>query len=255
MHLEYHRPQTLEEALALLARETPFTVPLAGGAFLNAQQRPPALPQEDLAVVDLQDLGLAGVTPRGNFIDLGATTPLQSLLEAELPQALQEAAHLETTYTRRFLQTVAGTLVAADGVSPFATAMMALDARLTLAPDDETLPLGELYPARWEHLRGKLITKVTIPSNARFTLETVAPSPLARPLLVVAVAQWPSGRTRIVLGGWGDAPHLAMDGPDATGAEQAARNAAYEATDYRASAEYRREVAVVLVRRALKSLA
>ncbi len=254
MHLEYHRPQTLEEALALLARETPFTVPLAGGAFLNTQQRPATLPQEGVAVVDLQDLGLEGITPRGNFTDLGATTPLQALVDADLPQALKEAAHLETPYTRRFLQTVAGTLVAADGISPFAIAMMALDARLTLAPDDEVLPLGELYPFRWDHLRGKLITKVTIPANAKFALETVAPSPLSRPLVVVAVAQWPSGRTRIVLGGWGDAPHLAMDGPDAAGAVEAARNAAYEAADHRASAEYRREVAAVLVRRALISV-
>ena len=254
MHLEYHRPQTLEEALALLARETPFTVPLAGGAFLNAQSRPAALPQQDVAVVDVQDLGLDAITSRGNFADLGAAASLQSLLEADLPAALREAAHLETTYTRRLLQTVAGTLVAADGISPFATAMMALDARLTLAPNDETLPLGELYPFRWDHLRGKLITKVTVPTNVRFALETVAPSPLSRPLVVVAVAQWPSGRTRIALGGWGEAPHLAMDGPEATGAAEAARNAAYEATDHRASAEYRREVAVVLVRRALASL-
>ncbi len=254
MHLEYHRPQTLDEALTLLAREAPFTVPLAGGAFLNARQRPAALPQEDVAVVDLQDLGLEGITPRGNFTDLGATTPLQALVDADLPQALKEAAYLETTYARRFLQTVAGTLVAADGVSLFAAAMMALDARLTLAPDDEVLPLGELYPDRWRHLRGKLMTKVTIPANAKLVLETVAPSRLSRPLLVVAVAQWPSGRTRMVLGGWGEAPHLAMDGPEPTGAEQAARNAAYEAADHRASAEYRREVAVVLARRALASL-
>ena len=254
MHLEYHRPKTIDEAVALLAREEPFTVPLAGGAFLNAQSRPPAIPQEDVAVVDLQDLGLGGIKPRGNFIDIGATASLQDVVESDLPKALREAAHIETTYTRRVLQTVAGTLVAADGISPFATAMMALDARLTLAPNDEVLPLGELYPFRWEHLRGKLITKITVPANAKFALETVAPSPLSRPLVVVAVAQWPSGRTRIVLGGWGEAPHLAMDGPEPTGAEQAARNAAYEAADYRASAEYRREVAVVLVRRALAAL-
>ncbi len=255
MHLEYHRPQTLEEALALLGRAEPRTLPLGGGAFLNAAQRPKTLPQEDVAVVDLQALGLDAITPRGNFADLGATARLQDLLQADLPQALKDAAALETTYTRRHLQTVAGTLVAADGMSPFATAMMALDAVLLLQPDDEKLPLGELYPFRFDHLQGKLITKVTVPTQAKLAVETVAPSPLSRPLVVVAVAQWPSGRTRVVLGGWGDAPHLAMDGPEATGAEEAARNAAHDADDYRASAEYRREVAAVLVRRALQALA
>ncbi len=254
MHLEYHRPQTLEEALALLAREQPLTVPLGGGAFLNARTRPATIPQEDVAVVDLQNLGLDTIAARGNFMDLGATVSLQQLLQAEIPEALREAIMVEATYTRRFTQTVAGTLVAADGISPFATAMLALDARLTLQPGDAPLPLGELYPFRWEHLRGKLITKVTIPTNAKLAVETVGRSAYDDPLLVVAVAQWPSGRTRVTVGGWGDAPHLAMDGPEAAGAQEAARNAAYEAGDHRASAEYRREVAAVLARRALANL-
>jgi len=255
MHLEYHRPRTIEEALQLLGRAQPRTLPLGGGAFLNATTRPATLPQEDVAVVDLQALGLDAIVPRGNFVALGAMVRLQELLDADVPPGLKAAALQETTYTRRLTQTVAGTLVAADGISPFAAAMMALDARLTLQPDDQTLPLGELYPFRWEHLQGKLITQVTVPANVRLAVEAVAPSALSRPLVVAAVAQWPSGRTRIVLGGWGDAPHLAMDGPEATGAEEAARNAAYEAGDHRASAEYRREVAAVLTRRALASLA
>ena len=255
MHLEYHRPQTIEAALQLLGREQPLTLPLGGGAFLNATTRPATLPQEDVAVVDLQALGLDDIVPRGNFVSLGAMVRLQTLLDADVPEGLKTAASQETTYTRRLTQTVAGTLVAADGISPFAAAMMALDARLTLQPNDETLLLGELYPFRWEHLRGKLITQITVPANARLAVETVAPSRLSQPLVVVAVAQWPSGRTRVVVGGWGEAPHLAMDGPEAAGAEEAARNAAYEAGDHRASAEYRREVAAVLTRRALAALA
>ena len=257
MHLEYHRPQTLDEAIQLLSRETPLTLPLAGGAFLNAQQRPATLPQEPVAVVDLQTLGLDALTPRGNFFDLGATATLQQVLEEAadaLPPGLRDALHMETTYTRRHTQTVGGTLVAADGRSPLATAMMALDARLTLYPE-ATLPLSEIYPFRWEHLRGKVITKVTVPTQASLAVESVAPSPLAQPLVIVAVARWPSGRTRVVLGGWGEAPHLALDGPNADGAEAAARNAAHDAADRRASAEYRREVAAVLVRRALQNLA
>ncbi len=254
MHLEYHRPQTLEEALELLAREQPLTIPLGGGAFLNARTRPATIPQDDVAVVDLQDLALGTLKPRGNFMDLGATASLHSLLEADIPEALRDAILAEATYTRRFTQTVAGTLVAADGVSPFATAMMALDAQLTLQPGDAILPLGELYPFRWDHLSGKLITKVTIPTNVKLAVETVGRSSYDDPLVVVAVAQWPSGRTRVVVGGWGDAPHLAMDGGEVEHAIEAARSAAYEAGDHRASAEYRREVAAVLARRALNNL-
>jgi CO/xanthine dehydrogenase FAD-binding subunit len=45
-----------------------------------------------------------------------------------------------------------------------------------------------------------------------------------------------------------------MDGPEAEGLEIAARNAFYEAGDERASAEYRREIAAVLARRALEKV-
>ena len=52
MILEYHRPDTLEEALDLLQRPTPFTVPLGGGSVLSHKTELP------LDVVDLQNLGL-----------------------------------------------------------------------------------------------------------------------------------------------------------------------------------------------------
>ncbi len=257
MFSEYHRPKTIEEALALLGRTEPLTLPLAGGTALNARPRLATLPQGPFAVVDLQDLGLDGWKPQGNFLTLGAMVRLQRLLEEGqeiVPQALLQAVQLEANYTLRHQATVAGSLVAADGRSPFALAMMALDANLTLLPHEESLRLGDLYPLRWEQLRGRLITTITIPLQARLVLETVGRTPLDRPLVAVAVARWPSGRTRVVVGGWGDAPRLALDGPEADGAEAAARNAAYDAEDHLASAEYRREVAAILTRRCLSEL-
>ena len=53
MIIEYHRPQTLEDALARLARTEPVTLPLAGGSALN---RPSA---EAVAAGDLQSLLLS----------------------------------------------------------------------------------------------------------------------------------------------------------------------------------------------------
>ena len=66
MIIEYHRPETLESALALLARSTPETVPLGGGSAINRPS--PA----ELAVVDLQALGLDSLQVRGNSLELGA---------------------------------------------------------------------------------------------------------------------------------------------------------------------------------------
>jgi hypothetical protein len=83
----------------------------------------------------------------------------------------------------------------------------------------------------------------------RLAFETVARTPADRPIVCAALAQWPSGRTRLALGGYGQAPLLAMDGNEPGGVETAVRNAFAEAGDEWASAEYRSEMAAVLAKR------
>lgn len=250
MILEYHRPDTLEEALALLARQTPFTVPLAGGSSLNKPSR------ESFAVVDLQALPLDRLEARGNDLVMGATATLQALLEEPaLPASWADVIRYEAAYNLRHVATVAGTLVAADGRSPFAAAMLALDASLELVPDEQTLPLGDFLPMRRDVLPGRLIVRVSAPLNARLSFHSVARTPADRPLACVAAASWPSGRTRIALGGFGSAPVLALDGTDAEGAEAAARDAYARAGDSWATAEYRQEAVAALTRRAMQALA
>ncbi|MCX7609774.1 MAG: FAD binding domain-containing protein [Anaerolineales bacterium] len=248
MITEYHRPHTLEEALKLLAR--PGVRPLGGGTWLTQQR------QIDFEVVDLQRLGLNRLDKMGNKLEIGATVTLQSLLEFDaLPKALQSAIKLEAPLNLRNAATVAGALIACDGRSSFATAMLALDARCSIAGGEPVLMhLGDLLPLREEQLRGKLITTIEIPLNLKLAFEYVARTPADRPILCAALAQWPSGRTRLVLGGWGNSPTVAMDGSDATGLEPAARNAAYNADDEWASSEYRRQVAVTLAKRCLKTI-
>jgi CO/xanthine dehydrogenase FAD-binding subunit len=252
MIIAYHRPKTLAEALALLSGGEAQAIPIGGGSAFDRAATGP------LAVVDLQDLGLNGVQDRANFMDLGATATLQALLEtARLPQALHEAIRHEATHNLRQVATVAGTLVAADGRSPFTTALLALDASLTFLPGgsppaEGQVSLGDFLALRQDWLRGRLITRAAIPLNARLTYTYVARTPADRPIVCAAAAVWPSGRTRVALGGYGPAPILAMDGPEAAGAEAAARNAYSQAGDAWASAEYRQEVAGVLVRRCLE---
>jgi CO/xanthine dehydrogenase FAD-binding subunit len=98
------------------------------------------------------------------------------------------------------------------------------------------------------------VTSLSVPLNARLAYESVARTPADLPIVCAAAAAWPSGRTRLALGGYGPAPRLAMDGPDAEGAEVAARNAYNEAMDEWASAEYRQEMAQVLARRCVQRL-
>jgi len=242
----YHRPQTLDEALTLLTQ--PNILPLGGGTLLS---QPTADPVE---VADLQLLGLDTVKKNGDNLEFGATLTLQSLLESEYcPEPLKSALKLEAPLNIRNSATVAGTLVACDGRSTFATLLLALDAKLKVISKqkgEETVNIGDLLPAR-DQIRGKLITKVVIPLNVKLAFEYVARTPSDKPIVCVAVAGWGSGRTRVTVGGHGKSPMLAMDGTESEGFESAARNACHEAVDEFASAEYRMDAAATLAKRCL----
>lgn len=262
----YHRPKTLDEALTLLTQ--PNRIPLGGGTLLS---KPSTNPVE---VVDLQSLDLDTVKRNGNNLEIGATVTLQQLLDSELcPEALRSALKLEAPLNIRNSATVAGTLVACDGRSTFAVTLLALDAKLEIKsiekseliemeteshpPQEEVavVPAGEFLPLRMQHIQGKLITSVSMPLNLKLAFEYVSRTPADKPIVCAALAQWNSGRTRLVLGGMGQNPTLAMDGTEAEGVEVAARNAFHEAADEYASAEYRIDVAATLAKRCLESLA
>lgn len=236
----YHRPKTLDEALTLL--EQPNVVPLGGGTLL-------AHPTSDpVEVVDLQSLHLNAIKKQGNNLYIGATVTLQQLLESEhCPEALKLALKLEAPLNLRNAATVAGTLVACDGRSTLVTVLLALDTKLAITVNrkSETVNLGDFLPLR---PRG-LITGITMPLNVRLAFDYVSRTPADKPIVCAALAQWNSGRTRLVLGGYGKSPMLAMDGTEAEGLDTAARNTFHEATDEWASAEYRMDVAATLAKR------
>jgi CO/xanthine dehydrogenase FAD-binding subunit len=240
----YHRPQTLDEAKILLAQ--PNTVPLGGGTLLSHPTT------ASVSVVDLQALGLNTLARKGNDLEIGATVTLQQLLESEhCPDALKIVIKLEAPINIRNSATVAGTLVASDGRSTFAASLLALDAKVTIVnPQPQIVNLGEFLPLR----PGGLIIAITIPAQTKFAFDYVSRTPADKPIVCAALAQWPSGRSRLVLGGWGKSPTLAMDGTEAEGLEASARNACHEAADDFGSAEYRMDVAATLARRCLENL-
>jgi len=255
MITEYYRPQTLEEALELLL--LPNTRPLGGGTVLSHSST------ESFAVVDLQAVDLGKLRKSGNSLEIGATVKLQSLLEfPHTPEALITSLQRETPLNLRNMGTVAGSLAICDGRSPFATVMLALDARLII-DDGQSIgySLGDFLLLRHDLLKNKLITKIVIPLQIKLAFQIVARSPADKPIVCTALARWPSGRMRLAIGGWGNTPTLAMDGNEThTGdnstrsIQAAASNAAHDATDEWASAEYRSNVAAVLSKRCLDKI-
>ncbi len=252
MIVEYHRPQEEQKALQLLSRSNPRTIILGGGLYIN---------QKDLgevAVVDLQALDFKSIRAGGKRLDIGAEVTLQELLDSgEIPPALEKSIRHQDAYNRRQVATVAGALLAADGRSPFTTALLALDPILEIrraGQDPQESHLGDVLPVREGELAGAMVSRVTVPVNARLSYEYVARSPADLPLVSAAVAVWPSGRTRVVLGGTGEHPRMVLDGPGADGAVRAAVDAYSDAGDEWASAAYRSNTAGTLVKRCLDEL-
>ena len=274
---EIHKPTTIEDALKLL--QQPGTVALAGGTELIAGAR-----RDVEAVVDLSALGLSYIREYNGTIVIGATTTLAELDESPILRAmangvLAQAAHRSTASVLRNQSTIAGTLIAEpDGI--LAVALLALDARATImGKETRVVTIDELLGNLTEikEMREKaLITEIIVPmANPRASLQTVARTPSDKPIVsVCAAAQILRSAqndivvrdVRIALGGVGEiavrasAAEKALEGQALSDAivENAARLAREGLSprgDFRGSVEYRKEMAVVLTRRAVKELA
>jgi len=250
MIVAYLRPKNIPEILKLLENQDQNPVLMGGGTAIDR------FTLEPLTIIDLQELDLRGVKEKGNTLEIGATTTLQFLHDSpRIPEILRNLIRIEATSNLRQIATVAGTLISSNGRSAFTSAFMAIDAVVTLLPGEKSENLGNLLLMRDGMLDSKLITKITLPLNVKLAYQSVSRTPRDLPILSVAMAVWPSGRTRVVLGGFGASPLLVSDGPEPGGEESAVREACMLAGDEWASSEYRMEVAPKLVMRCFSQLA
>jgi carbon-monoxide dehydrogenase medium subunit len=263
---EYHRPRKLDDALELIQREQ-TAVPLAGGTGLVPARDPGVQ-----AVVDLQELGLDELRAEGLRIHIGATVPLQRLVESpEAGAILAEAARLDGPLTYRNAATLGGTIATGDPTSHLLIALLALDAEVHLRlPDPAIVSLDRILDAPGKFLDGGLITGVTALSadGAPATATgRVARTPRDRPIVAVAVRlareDEVCGAVRIALVGVAERPIRAYEAEDRLKGKpldsktvDAAVAAVFEhldpPADFKGSGEYRREMAAVLTRRALR---
>lgn len=249
MIVDYYRPKDVPEALKLLEKKDLRPVLMGGGTAIDR------FSGEPMAVIDLQDVGLGEIHKKGKILEIGAMVTLQSLYDApQISDELRKIILREATQNLRNAATVAGTLIASDGRSPLTSAMLALDAAVTSLPGDEVISLGNFLLMRDQVLGTRIVTKISIPLNVKLAYEYVSRTPADLPIVNASVAVWPTGRTRVILGGVGEVPTLASDGPEQGGEEKAAKDAFSQAGDEWASAEYRMEVAPILVRRCLSKI-
>jgi CO/xanthine dehydrogenase FAD-binding subunit len=207
MILEYHRPETLEQAKKLLDRKTPVTIPLGGGTTISHPS------EEPVAVVDLQSLGLDRISYEKSTVKMGSMVRLQFLVEnSKLPAGLIKSARREASINIRRAATIGGTLVTSDGRSPLLGCLLALDARIFWEPGNKSIFLAEWLENDREKKPGKLISGIEFNTPEEVDYEDIARSPEDRPIAFVAVARWNTGETRVVIGGAGKSPLVGSDG-------------------------------------------
>jgi CO/xanthine dehydrogenase FAD-binding subunit len=141
----YFLPQSLEEAVGLLAEHDLSLLVMAGGTIaMPLINDGISLPRQ---VMGLRQAGLSYVNRTSGTVAIGATTTLTQLLDLEAIPLLQEAARNAAGWSIRNLGTVGGNLFAPPPAGDVAVALLALSAsvKLVSATGERVIPLEEFY--------------------------------------------------------------------------------------------------------------
>lgn len=271
------------DAIALLQRKETRTVVLGGGTWLMGEG-----PRDIEAVVDIAQLGLNKIVPENNMLRIGAGITHQQLVESDVvgtnaPNALRilgETAEAMSGLNIRNRATLAGAIVTADASSPLATALLACDANVVLAgtkdktkemqaPTDffKVLPIAGFLSYRQQLLaEGTLITEVRLPipsADTRSSYARVARTPKDYPIVCAAASlamkDGIAGNVRVAVGGVAATPirltrlELGVEKKKLADWFASELDAAMQdispTGDWLGSADYRKNMARVLVKR------
>ncbi|GAB4307293.1 MAG: FAD binding domain-containing protein [Candidatus Bipolaricaulota bacterium] len=172
----FHFARDVEEALSLLAAYGSRGAVLAGGVDLLRS------PRGDVeGLVDITRIGLSSVRETGGGVAIGATTTLSGVLESQaghdyaggiLPEVLRAVASLPL----RNMATLGGAVVSAHPWADIPTALVALGAEVRWQGEREGRSLvEELYRTPFRGLfRSAVVTEVRFPPwNGAFAYEKV----------------------------------------------------------------------------------
>ena len=273
----YLRPETIDEALHALAG-TPLTVIAGGTDFYPARVGKPL----DDNVLDITRLrALRGISEQADGYRIGALTTWTDVIEARLPgwfDGLKMAAREVGGMQIQNSGTVAGNICnaspAADGVPP----LMSLDAsvELSAARGKRTVPLDAFITGNRRTVRAadEIVTAILVPKPKRPAAATFLKLGARRYLVIsiamvgAAVERAPDGTVaaaRIAVGSCAavarrlPALEAALLGRPLTPQLGAAVRPEHLAPltpidDVRGTADYRKDAALTLVRRALDQL-
>ena len=278
MRFEYCDVASLDEAVSLLRQYGDGAHVLAGGTDLLVMTKEERLkPRYLIDIKPIQGMGEITWDSRTG-LKIGALATIRALerssLVLEKAPVVARAAHLLGSVQIRNRATVGGNLCQAVPSAELPPPLIALGATARIfGPNGyRTIPLEDLFVGPRRNSLGdqELLVELEIPAGQgttgsaylRFSPRQAMDLAVASAATMVSLEDGRCIDCRIVLGAVAPVPLRAAKaenalrrGPDDDGAiERAAELAAAEAmpiSDLRASAEYRRELVKVLVRRAL----
>lgn len=269
----YARPETMDEALALLAGHEGEVRVLAGGTDLVPWLRDdliaPSLVVDIKRVPGLADLRIADASVHIGALVTFADLEASPLIDDCLP-ILGEAAGTVGSVGIRHRATLVGNICSAVPSCDSGPPLLVHEAtvHVTGSNGPRTVAVGEWFtgPKRTALRRNEMVTHITVPttpapSGAAFVrLSRYAGEDLAQ--ASVAVLALPGGEWRVAFGALAPTPVRApaieavlagrhLDDEAVTAALSLVPDAIVPITDMRASKEYRLAMAEVMLRRAL----
>lgn len=268
--IRYARARTLSQAFDLLAAGGGDARVIAGGQSLVASLN--LRLTDEAALVDINDIdALKGIAEIPGGLRIGALTRHAELaaspLVAQHAPALAMAAPLIAHAAIRTRGTIGGSLSHADPAAELPACALALEATLVLrsANGERRVPAADFFQGLFATAlaEGEILAAVEVPARAAGDRQTVRE--LARRsgdyALVGLVAATRGPSVRLAYFGVGDTPVLAqgaMAALDGGGSLDEACAALADdlspQADLHATAEYRRHLAGVLLRRAMADL-
>jgi aerobic carbon-monoxide dehydrogenase medium subunit len=265
--VEWLAPSSLEEAAELRALRGADTTVVAGGSFLGILMN-----QGFVEPASLLSLGrieeLRGIEVRSGELCLGAMVTHRRVERDPVVRegwpVLAEAFGLVASPRVRNQATVGGVLADADYASDPPAVLCAVNARAVLrSPRGERqVPIDELILGFYETCIAddELLTEVRVPARVERAVyrKFRSRSSEDRPCVAVAAAR-ADGNLRVVVGACAEVPQHYPDicADAAAGARQIGQRYAERLeplSDSRGSAEYRRRVVAVEVRRAIEAI-
>lgn len=242
--IEYLRPGSLDEVLRLRAENPDKIRFLAGGSFK------PTLEDGKTIIVDLQDAGLDCLEITDQGFTIGGLATLQDMETALNSPGFYQALSTEYGLNVRNTLSISNYLAQANGRSPVLICLLALNPVVYSLEHPYGLSLRDFLLS---NPTGDVVTKVKFPKFHKLSYEGVGRSPKDLPIVSVTVSSQMDGRIRVACGGTIEIWEPFELSQHHDWIEQVS-NLYQNADDAWASAEYRQDVAQVLLRRALQRL-